>query len=108
MKKEEQLYESIGDSFVGKHSGIEKSQMFGKPCLKTDGKAFASFFQDQMVFKLGGDQHAKAIKMKGAVLFDPSGKGRAMKEWVQVPFAHQKEWQVLTEQALKYVSSSKK
>jgi hypothetical protein len=107
MKKEEQLYETISDSFVSKHPGVEKSQMFGKPCLKIDGKAFACFFQDEMVFKLGGDQHAKAIKMKGAVLFDPSGKGRAMKEWVQVPFAHQKEWQVLAEQALKYVSSSK-
>lgn len=77
--------------------------MFGKPCYKINGKAFVCFFQECMVFKLTGDTHAMALKLEGAVLFDPSGKGRAMKEWVQVPFAHKKHWTSLTNAALEYV-----
>ncbi|MCB0739092.1 MAG: hypothetical protein KDC92_16400, partial [Bacteroidetes bacterium] len=59
--------------------------MFGKPCFKINGKAFESFFQEEMVFKLNGQDHSNALSLNGAQLFDPSGKGRAMKEWVQVP-----------------------
>ena len=64
--------------------------MFGKKCFKTGkgGKPFVSFFQDCMVFKLTGADHTQALILEGAHLFDPSGKGRAMKEWVQVPFNH--------------------
>ena len=31
------------------------------------------------------------------------GKGRAMKEWVQVPFAHSTKWKKLGKAALDYV-----
>ena len=81
MTKEEKLYTEIGQSL----DGAEQSQMFGKPCFKINGKAFVCFFQDCMVFKLTGNDHAAALKLKGAILFDPSGKGRAMKVWGQVP-----------------------
>ena len=39
-----------------------------------------------MVFKLEGDDHAQALALPGAQLFDPMG-GRPMKAWVQVPAA---------------------
>ena len=39
-----------------------------------------------MVFKLGKENMNGLIKKyPGSQLFDPSGKGRAMKDWVQVP-----------------------
>jgi hypothetical protein len=38
-----------------------------------------------MVCKLHGDLHDSALKETGAKLFDPSGKNRPMKEWVQLP-----------------------
>jgi hypothetical protein len=103
MAKEEELYNEIGGSL----KGTELSQMFGKPALKIKGKAFACFFQESMVFKLTGDEHAAAIKLKGAKLFDPSGKGRAMKEWVQVPFAHKAKWEVMAKAAMSYVKKGK-
>lgn len=87
-------------------SGAVESQMFGKPCFKTGGKAFISFFDNCMVFKLQGEAHAKALTLNAAVLFDPSGKGRAMKEWVQVPFQHKALWPELAGSAYAYVSSS--
>jgi len=103
MAKEETLYKSIGNAL----KDAEESQMFGKPCFKINGKAFVCFFQNEMVFKLTGDEHAAAIALKGAQLFDPSGKGRAMKEWVQLPYTHKAKWETFAAAALKYVKSAK-
>ena len=103
MAKEEALYLSIWQGL----KGAEESQMFGKPCFKINDKAFTCFFQNEMVFKLKGDVHTEAIALKGAQLFDPSGKGRAMKEWVQVPFAHKAKWEGFAKAALAYVKAGK-
>jgi hypothetical protein len=65
--------------------------MFGMPCLKKNGKAFAGFYEGAMVFKLRGPKHAQALALSGAQLFDPSGR-RPMKEWVEVPAEHASSW----------------
>lgn len=100
MTQAEQQYLAAGQQLPD----AVQSQMFGKPCFKINGKAFICFFQECMVFKLHGTDHATALKLEGAQLFDPSGKGRAMKEWVQVPFAHAAKWKKLTQAAYDYVS----
>jgi len=82
----------------------EKSQMFGKPCFKIKGKAFVCFFNNKMVFKLGGEFHKEALNLEGTQLFDPSGKNRPMKEWVQIPFSHKDSLKKFAEQSLIYVS----
>jgi hypothetical protein len=102
MTQEEQLYQSIGQ----KLKTAEQSQMFGKPCFKVGGKAFVSFFQNEMVFKLKGEAHTEALSLDGSQLFDPSGKKRPMKEWVQVSADHQDKWPKFTEEAMKYVGSA--
>ena len=99
MKKEEELYLASGASIAG----AEQSQMFGKPCFKINGKAFICFFEDSIVCKLTGDDHKKALALDGAVLFDPSGKKRPMKEWVQVPYTHKTKWKKLAAAAFEYV-----
>ena len=78
-------------------------KMFGMPCLKNNGKAFAGFYQDAMVFKLPVPQHTEALALSGARLFDPSGRGRPMKEWVEVPVEHASRWLELARAALRYV-----
>lgn len=93
------MFESSGKAIPD----AQLSQMFGKPCFKTESKAFVCFFQDCMVFKLSSDTRNAALELQGATLFDPSGKGRAMKEWVQVPADHADKWPELTQSALKYV-----
>lgn len=102
MTKEEEYYSELGN----KIKNAEQSKMFGKPCLKIGGKAFACFFQNEMVFKLADDAHKNAINLKGSKLFDPSGKGRSMKEWVQVSYDHKKEWIKLANEAVKYVGAT--
>lgn len=83
-----------------------QSQMFGKPCFKIAGKAFMCFFENEMVFKLTGDAHSKAINLEGAQLFDPSRKGRPMKEWVQVPFVHSDSWYHFAKMAAEYCAGN--
>ena len=83
--------------------GAELSQMFGKPCIKLDGKAIICYFEKCMVFKLTGDAHKEALSLKGSKLFDPSGKGRAMKEWVQVPATHEKMWGKFAKDVVTYL-----
>lgn len=97
--EEQDLYLSIGRGI----QDAAESQMFGKPCFKINGKAFVSLFQNEMVFKLHGGSHAKALGLEGAQLFDPSGKQRPMKEWVQVPYAHKESWPDLAAEAAVYV-----
>lgn len=100
MSQASELYLQIGRAMP---HAVE-SQMFGKPCFKINGKAFICFFQEAMVFKLTGPEHKKALTLEGACLFDPSGKNRPMKEWVQVPFQHHAQWQILANHALGYVN----
>lgn len=97
MSEQEALFNTIGEGLG------DKSQMFGKPCYKVNKKAFTCFFQNAMVFKLTDEAHKEALSLDGSELFDPSGKGRAMKEWVQVSFEYKEQWKGFAEKALDYV-----
>ncbi|MEM6343460.1 MAG: hypothetical protein AAF927_06250 [Bacteroidota bacterium] len=99
MTAAETLYHSIGESMPEAIS----SQMFGKPCLKLGKKAFVCFFQDEMVFKLDGEAHKEALSLDGSQLFDPAGKGRAMKQWVQVAYDYHEQWPKFAQEAAAYI-----
>jgi len=99
MTEEEKMYISTG----GNIKNAIQSQMFGKPCFKINGKAFVCFFRNEMVFKLSGEIHQEALSLDGSQLFDPSGKQRPMKEWVQVSSAHSNKWKEYAEESFKYV-----
>jgi hypothetical protein len=95
-------FDHIVEALAGR--GVTAAKMFGMPSMRVKGKAFAGVFGGAMVFKLGGDAHSKALALKGAELFDPSGMGRPMKEWIVVPAAHAKRWGELAELARAYVA----
>jgi hypothetical protein len=82
--------------------------MFGMPCFKINGKAFICFFQNEMVFKLTDNIHSEALSLDGSQQFDPSGKKRPMKEWVQVPYVYKDKWKKYTKEAMKYVEDTTK
>ena len=100
MKNQEELFYSIGDNILN----ADRGNLFGKPCYKFNKKAFVCFFQDQMVFKLSYDIHTEALGLKDSKLFDPSGKNRPMKEWVQVSFEHKSKWARYAEFAKEYIT----
>jgi len=100
MTEEEIYFNEIGNEITE----AIKSQMFGKPCYKIGKKAFTCFFKDCMVFKLNGEYHQEALSFDGSELFDPSGKQRPMKEWVQVPFDYKEKWELFAQKSAEYVT----
>ena len=86
--------------------GVVTGKWFGKPCLKVGGKVFAALWGGDMAFKLAGKAHSEALQIKGARLFDPRGKGRPMREWVQIPAAQATTWQRFAELACEYVAGA--
>ena len=89
-------FDALVETFTPR--GATRSQMFGMPVLKKGDKVFAGTFGDAMTFKLGPDDHAKALKRHGVRPFEPM-PGRAMKAWVLVPVADARAWRALAEQA---------
>ena len=77
--------------------------MFGKLCAKIKGKPFVSFYSDELAFRIGREDIPDLLaKIEGSVLFDPSGKNRPFKDWIQVPIQHQTKYQDLSDLALKF------
>jgi hypothetical protein len=98
------LYREIGEELQSQHPETIAGKMFGMPILKINGKAFAGLAGDEMVFKLTGSDHARAMALKGARLFDPSEMNRPMKEWVVVPSGFSSQWKKFAMAALQYVA----
>ncbi len=96
-------YDEILDDLAARDPDVQGAQMMGRPCIKAGGKIIAGYeAKGAMAFKLP-DEGAReaALALDGAVPFDPMGTGRVMKEWVEVPVAHEAKWAELAETALR-------
>lgn len=103
----QRAWDALADALAAR--GALRSSMFGMPCVKTPaGKACVGLFGNAAVFKLAAPEHAEALALKGAVLFDPAGMGRPMKEWVVVAVAHQKQWARLGAASLDVAKAAKR
>jgi hypothetical protein len=98
----EQEYEKIVNYLASTHDGVA-GQMFGKKCIKIGSKAGVALFKDFLVFKLPKEIHSEAISLAGSELWDPSGKGRPMKEWVQVSIEHKQKFKEFAKASAEYV-----
>ena len=97
-----QRFDEIVDDVLAQNDDVELTQMMGMPALKRGGKLWVGFWKGEVVFKLTNPEaHAEALALEGAHLFDPGENGRAMKQWVVVPPAHEREWPHLAEVALR-------
>ncbi len=81
--------------------------MFGSRALRVTatGKVLACLRPDgAFVAELGAGTpaHTEALAVAGAVPFDPSGKGRPMKDWVLLPPGEQHRWLALVTSALAF------
>ncbi len=99
----QQRYDEICSDLVARDPAVQLGKMMGMPCVKRAGKMVAGFASDEgaMTFKLPDfEQREAALALDGAHLFDPSGRGRPMKEWAVVPAVHADQWPYLATQAL--------
>ena len=94
-------YDEICSDLVARNADVQLGQMMGMPAIKRGGKMIGGFWREAMVFKLPDQaQREAALALEGAALFDPSERGRSMKEWVAVPAAHGDRWSGLADQAV--------
>jgi len=98
----EEEYNNLIDYLAKEYSGVS-GQMFGKKCIKVNNKAAVALFKEYIVFKLPKGDVVEALTLKGSALWDPSGKGRAMKEWVQLPIEHEPQFKSLCIKSAEYV-----
>ena len=57
-------YEELVDDLVVRNGGVQATKMMGMPSLKANGKLFAGQTGEDMVFKLGGDDHARRSRSR--------------------------------------------
>lgn len=100
----DQLFDELVDEC--RPRGAEPASMFGKRSLKAHGKGFACLKGDAVAFRLGEGtpEHAEALALDGAELFDPSERDRPFKDWVSVPLVHSGVWGRLAQVALDRVA----
>ena len=85
---------------------VAEANMFGMPALKVGGKTFAGLWEQQLVVKIGVPRTQELLKTKAGRPFDPSGRGRPMKEWIAIkePTAQaKKKWLALAQEAKAFV-----
>lgn len=97
-----QLAEPLFDN-----DGVTRSTMMGFPCLRVDGKFFASLDRKNkhLLVKLPAERVAQLIGMGSASPFAPAG--RTFREWAAIPSAGSGSWPELLMEAMAFVASSK-
>ena len=94
-------YDDICDALTAWHPDARVSKVFGMPCVKRSGKVVLGLSRTGMVFKLTDPaDHARALSVPGAHLFDPSGRGEVFRQWVVVPPEQAGAWEELAYPAL--------
>lgn len=83
----------------------EQSTMMGFPCLRTDGKFFASLEKNtnNLIVKLPASRVNELIEKDQAQPFAPNG--RIFREWALIEHLDQNQWAVFFQEAQDFVKS---
>ncbi|WCB94811.1 hypothetical protein DSM104299_03550 [Baekduia alba] len=82
---------------------VEQALWFGAPAVKVGGKMFVALRRGALIARLGADEVDARVAAGDGVRFDPSGKGRPMKDWLESNVAHA-EWVELALAALAFTA----
>jgi hypothetical protein len=82
---------------------VEKALWFGAPALKLDGKIFVALRRGALLARLGAEEVDQRVARRQGVRFDPSGKGRPMKDWLDSSVEYD-EWVELALGALAFTA----
>jgi hypothetical protein len=85
------------------HAGIERALWFGAPAAKVEGKMFLAIFDGTLVARAGQEEVDDRVLAGHGERFDPSGKGRALKDWLQTNL-EPADWPELAQAALAFSS----
>ncbi|MCW5851944.1 MAG: hypothetical protein KIT87_17860 [Anaerolineae bacterium] len=104
MPSSDDLYERI-TARLGQYPLVTRRKIFGVPAVCVHGNSFLAYHQGEMAFKLRGEDHARALAVPDARLWDPSGAGRPMREWVHLPASQSDHWDDFADLAYEYVAT---
>lgn len=84
-------------------TAVTRSTMMGLPCLRVDGRFFASFDRrgNALLVKLPAARVEELIESGVAEPFAPSG--RRFREWASIDPGRPEIWRKLLDEALKFV-----
>ena len=85
-------------------SDVSECKWFGAPAARVTDKIFIALCQNDIVVKVGSERAGEMTEDGSSHLFDPSEKGRPMKEWVHVD-ADPDGWLEIAEEAKAFVGS---
>jgi hypothetical protein len=85
-------------------AGVSRSTMMGFPCLRIDGRFFASFDRDTgaLIVKLPEDRVDELIDRGQAHPFAPAG--RRFREWAAIAPDRRRSWVALLDEAFAFIA----
>ena len=97
-------YQELVNRLVTTHRlDVKVSKMYGMSVLTTGGRAFAGFWNDDLVVRLDRLEYAKASGLKGSEPYVMKN-GQLLPEWIRVPVLHVSHWRGLSEDARVYAN----
>jgi hypothetical protein len=86
---------------------VEQALWFGAPAVKVNNKIFFALRRGAVIARLGAEEVDARVLAGDGVRFDPSGKGRPMKDWLESNAEHG-EWVELGLAALAFTAGETK
>src|SRR5690349_19655748 len=98
-----QLFWELAEALLA-GPGVTRSTMMGHPCLRLNGRYFASIDPrtQALLVKLPADQVAALIATGDGQPFAPAG--RRFREWVALPRPDRRAWRKLLNQAKQFAA----
>jgi TfoX/Sxy family transcriptional regulator of competence genes len=83
---------------------VGAAKMMGNPSIKLGSKMFGGLYDGDLIVRIGRERVSELVASGRAAPFDPSGRGRAMKDWAQVPELAD-DWLALAEEAKAFLAA---
>ena len=97
MAQQPDAYRDVADTLCA-DPAMSEGQMMGMPALKLGNKMIGGCFDGDLLVKLGRERVDELVAAGRAQPFDPSERGRPMKDWALVPEPAD-DWLELAEEA---------
>jgi len=93
-------FDMIAGYFERAHE-VQVGLLYGKPCMRLNGDAFAAYALDGLALRLHGRSLAQALQMPGVKTWDPLRPDHAAPGWVLIPAEQVLRWDRLALDALR-------
>jgi hypothetical protein len=101
----EQRFHVIAAQLVSENSSVTTGKMMSSPGIQYQGKNFAFFYNDQMVFKLGREFQPESWGIQQYSLLSPFKTKPPMVDWFEIGAADAHRWEELARYALMQIST---